>query len=198
MSDEKGDCKLVGFDAKIHRKLTEYHESHKPVAVENCEVKEGQEGRRLEVIIQNSSGLENSPSKFDISESRLAGSGDEVSLQEVPDLANFQTVCIKVKVIGVSGTKKVGKGLQKQNCVVAHFTGSCTISWEDNIDLLVKGVSHKLSGMIVRNYHLSVPRDNFCLEITEDIEIEERKIKGGTVVGVKYFDSYMSCYSFQQ
>ena len=207
MSDEKGDCRLVGFDAKIHRKLKEYHESHKPVAVENCEVKEGREGRGLEVIIRNSSGLENSPSKFDISESRLAGGGDEVSLQEVPDLANFQTVCIKVKVIGVSGIKKVGKGLQKQNCVVADSTGSCTIIlWEDNIDLLVKGVCYKLSGMIVRNYqgkkYLSVPRDNFCLEIIEDIgeveeeEIEEeREIKGGTVVWVKYFDSYMSCYS---
>ena len=112
-----------------------------------------------------------------------------------------------MKVIEVSGTKKVGNGLQKQNCVIADSTGSCTIIlWED---MLVKGVSYKLSGMIVRVYqgekYLSVPKDDFGVEILDDIgEVlekiveEEREIKGGIVVGVKYLDSYMSCYSCKE
>ena len=41
MCDEKGSCRVVGFDAKIHKKLKEFHEKHAAVALGNCEVKEG-------------------------------------------------------------------------------------------------------------------------------------------------------------
>ena len=34
-------------------------------------------------------------------------------------------------------------------------------------------------------------------DIREVKEEEEREVKGGVVVGVKYFESYMSCYSYK-
>ena len=62
----------------------------------------------MEVVIGNSSGLDHSPSKFKIAESKFNKGGDEVKLEEIPDLANFERVCVKVKVIGVSAARKVG------------------------------------------------------------------------------------------
>ena len=108
MCDEKGSCRVVGFDAKIHKKLKEFHEKHAAVALGNCEVKEGRGGCGVEVVIRNSSGLEHSPSKFKIAESKFNKGGDEVKLEEIPDLVNFERVCVKVKVIGVSAARKVG------------------------------------------------------------------------------------------
>jgi hypothetical protein len=32
-------------------------------------------------------------------------------------------------------------------------------------------------------------------EVKKDVVEEEREVKGGVIVGVKYFESYMSCYS---
>ena len=75
--------------------------------------------------------------------------------------------------------------------------------------MLVKGVSYKLSGRIVRVYqgekYLSVPKDDFGAdmiddigEVVEEVVAEKSEIKGGVVVGVKYLDSYMSCYSCKE
>ena len=54
---------VVGFDAKIHKKVKEFHEKHAAVALGKCEVKEGRGGCGVEVFIRNSSGLQHSPSK---------------------------------------------------------------------------------------------------------------------------------------
>ena len=56
----------------------------------------------------------------------------------------------------------VYKGLKKQDCVVADSTGSCKIILcKDNVNLVGKGISYKLSGLIVRIYQgkksLSIP-----------------------------------------
>ena len=107
----------------------------------------------------------------------------------------------------VKEAQTVNKGLVKQDCVIADATGSCTvILWEDNVDLLVKGMSYELSGMVVRNYmgkkYLSIPKDDFDVnliddigEVDEEIVEEEKEMKGAVVVGVKYFESYDACYS---
>ena len=67
LTDKKGSRRVVGFDAKIHKKLLEFHESHESVAVDNCEIKEGRKGSGLEVVIRNGSVLQTSPTKFDVS-----------------------------------------------------------------------------------------------------------------------------------
>ena len=74
----------------MQKKLKEFHESHAAIAIENCEVKEGPGGGRLKIVIRNSSDLEQSPSKFKISASKFTAGGDEVTLQEIPNLANFE------------------------------------------------------------------------------------------------------------
>ena len=77
---------------------------------------------------------------------------------------------------------------------------------KDNVNLVGKGISYKLSGLIVRIYqgkkYLSIPKDDFHFdiigdigEVKKDVVEEEREVKGGVIVGVKYFESYMSCYS---
>ena len=79
--------------------------------------------------------------------------GDEVCLSDLPKLANFERICVKVKVVAVKECKKVSKGLVKQDCIVADATGSgMIILWEENVDTLGKGISYKSSGIIVRTY----------------------------------------------
>ena len=59
--------------------------------------------------------------KVQVTESKFNKGGDEVKLEEIPDLANFESLC-ESKVIGVGAAMKVGKGLEKQDCVVADST----------------------------------------------------------------------------
>lgn len=43
------------------------------------------------------------------------------------------------------------KSLVKQECVIADANGGCkVILWEDNVELLEKGQTYKMSGMMVR------------------------------------------------
>ena len=56
---------LVGFDGKVHQKLSEFHKKNE-VAMSNCEVKLNKYSSDLEVVVQNGSELQQSPTKFDI------------------------------------------------------------------------------------------------------------------------------------
>ena len=82
LSDEKRSCRVVGFDTKVHRKLQEFRETKQPVAVDNCEVKEGRGGGGLEVVIRNSSAVQKSPSKYSVTDTVFSSCGAEVSLSD--------------------------------------------------------------------------------------------------------------------
>ena len=60
----------------------------------------------------------------------------------------------------------VGKGLTKQEYVIADSRATCVIvTWEDNVGIFQKDMSYKLSGLRVRTYsgkkYLSIPKENF-------------------------------------
>lgn len=211
LTNGKKNLRLVGFDAKVHQRLRAFLESKAPVAISNCEIKESKYSSELELVVRNSSDPQTSPVKFDAQLSKLAQDkdGGKITLSELPMLSNFQKVSIRVKVIFVNDPEEVKRGLTKQECVIGDATGRCkVILWEDNVDLLVEGASYKMSGLMVRVYrgkkYLSIPRENFevvsiddigCVEECESEDEEKREMKGGVVVGVKFFDVYSGCYA---
>ena len=124
------------------------------------------------------------------------------SLSDLPQLSNFQTVSVHVKVIKV-------KQLTKQEYTIADVTGTSTIvAWEDNCGILQEGQSYKLEGLNVRtfqnNKYLSIPREGFKIIEIDDIKevastpttVEnEHKLIHTIIVGVKHLDMYNACYS---
>ena len=83
ISDGKSCRRLVGFDAKLHSKLQEYHEKKEALALENCEIKQNRYGSELEVVVRSNSDLHLSPTKFDVAASAMSRDlGGEVTLAE--------------------------------------------------------------------------------------------------------------------
>ena len=132
LTDGNKQTRLVGFDAKVHAKLAEINKTKEPIAVTNCQVKEAKYSSDLEVMVRSTSDLEKSPTKFDIDKTMFVFDS-VVMLSELPQLANFQTVNVKVKVIKEKEAVVVGKGLTKQEYVIADSSATCVIvTWEDN------------------------------------------------------------------
>ena len=206
ISDGKSCRRLVGFDAKLHSKLQEYHEKNEALALGNCEIKQSRYGSELEVVVRSNSDVYQSPTKFDVASSSVSRHlGSDVTLVELTQLANFQKITVRIKVMAVKESETVKNGFVKQDCIVADASASCKlVLWGDSLE---EDISYKLSGLIMRTYngkkYLSIPKDSsFDFEVIGDIGVtvekeveEEGKMKGAIVIGVKYFDAYNACYS---
>ena len=209
LTDGSKEVRLVGFDGKVHQKLSEFHKNNEAVAMSNCEVKLNKYSSDLEVVVRNGSELQQSPTKFDIDQAKFERHSEETTLADLQKISNFQKVSVNVKVMCEKEVQQVKGGLQKQEYIIADPTGTSMITtWEDNIGILQEGSSYKLSGLLVRTFsnkkYLSIPKDNsFKMTSIDDIgevddlaELEnERKMTGAVIVGIKYFDSYDGCYS---
>ena len=55
LTDWTSNHRLVGFDNKVHEKLTTFHHSKQPFLLTNCEVKEGRYSSDLDIVVRNSS-----------------------------------------------------------------------------------------------------------------------------------------------
>ena len=202
ITDGYKKVRFVGFDAKMHQKLSDFHQTKEPVALSNCAVKEGKYSSELEVVVRNITELHTSPRKFNVESSIFDRLDDLVMVQEIPKLSNYQRVSVRVKVLAQEEEIEVKKGLLKQEYIIADATGSCKIvAWNANTGVLQSGSCYMLSGLMVRVYngkkYLSVPKDNFQISSIEDIgvvedavEEKERKLTEVTILGVKYFDTY--------
>ena len=85
--------------------------------------------------MRSSSELQRSPMKFDIDMSKFVCHG-EITLDELPQLSNFQRVSVKIKVVIKKEAEVLKGGLLKQECVVGDATRTCTIiTWEGNVGI---------------------------------------------------------------
>ena len=107
VTDRQTHRRAVGFDSKVHQKLACFYNNKVPVAIGNCQIKESLYSSNLEVIICNSSVLENHPLMF-----LLMSINQKLNLEDLPQLANFLRVTVKIKVIAVHDTVRV-KNLTK-------------------------------------------------------------------------------------
>lgn len=200
--------RAVGFDPKLHQKLSSFYDKKEPVAIGNCQIKESAYSSQLEVIIRNSSDLQRSSLEFAVDVDNLkVDCSDVVTLDELPQLANFERVSVQVKVVTECDASKV-KDLTKQEYIIADATGVTKIvTWEDNLGLLQEGLSYKLTGLTVRTFqnekYLSIGMDGFGISEIDDIGevynttivVDERKLVNAVFVGVKSLDMFSACYS---
>ena len=105
--------RVVGFDAKVHKKMSRFHSEKEALAVTNCEVKEGKYSSDLEVVVRSSSELTPSPRKFDIPAKLFSTSEDTcpVTVGELTSIANFARVSVKVKVLAEQEPVCIKNGL---------------------------------------------------------------------------------------
>ena len=208
LTDGSKTVRVVGFDTKIQQKLADFQARKEPVAILNCEVKEGKWNSGLEVHTRKSTDIQKSPTKLDATAIITKLPTDLITLDQLQTIENFQRVTVKIKVISVKHEEEVKKGLLKQDCVVGDATGTAKITvWEDNVGLFTVDESYKLSGAMVRSFkgnkYLSIPKYDFTVEPIDDIgtvntstETDEiRILEDVEVRGVKFFDSYKGCYT---
>ena len=205
--DGKSDMRLVGFDAKQQRTLEELRTKEEPVALVNCEVKPSRWGNQLEVVIGRNTIVKSSPNKFDVMFCS-SSSNNEVMLNEVKRIQNFQKVTARVKVVNVKKCTEVNGGLMKQDVIVGDASGISRVTvWEENVGILKEGVCYKLSGMTVRIFnkkkYLSMSKEGCEIEEIDDIgdvetvesdaDEDRYKLKNAVIIGVSSVESYRAC-----
>ena len=203
LTDGTKSLRVVGFDTKVQQRLMDFHSRKEPVALVNCEVKQGKYSSNMELHMRKTTDVLKSPVKVDIT-SNLPP--DLITLDELPALDNFQTVSVSIKVLTVTEEEEVKKGLVKQDCYIADATGTAKLTlWENNVDILVEDQCYTLSGIKVRSFkgekYLSIPKDGFTYTSIDDIGVvKEYNPEGNNIHicdveirSVKYFETYKSC-----
>lgn len=208
LTDGGAKVRFVGFDSKLHERMSRFHEKKEAIALSNCEVKEGKYSSGLEVVVRGSSELMASPKKFDVPAKMFDDAEDIITLDELRGIANFQRVSVRVKVIVAEEPVTVKNGLVKQEYVVADATGSCkVVTWEKDIGCMEMETCYELIGLMTRVFkgekYLSIPKDGFEIKLIGDIGAVEdnaveltkdKKVCNVIILGVKYLDTYSGCY----
>ena len=211
LTDGKVKVRFVGFDPKKYDTLSEFYKNRQPLALSDCSVNESKYTPDLEVVVKKSTQLLHSPTKFEVPNDMFeAGDNEHVTIDEISQLPNYQRVSVTVKVVVENDPVEVRKDLTKQEYVIGDSTGCCQITtWEDNVGLFSVGQSYKLSNLMVRSFkgkkYLSIPKDGFQVSTVQDIGIvkedtieelvKEKTLKSVSIVGVRYLQTYESCYS---
>lgn len=210
LTDGKAKVRFVGFDSKSHEKLADFYKTKQPLTLSGCSINESKYSSDLEVIVKQSTQLLHSSSKFEVPDSMFEiGDNQLVNIEEISQIPNYQKVSVRIKVIAENNPVQGKKGLTKQEYIIGDSTGCCKITtWEDNIGLLVKDCSYKLSNLLVRTFnekkYLSIPKDGFEIIPIDDIGmveddtaeiVEEKILKSVSIVGVKSLETYDACYS---
>ena len=210
ITDGKTNLRLVGFNEKQQKELVEFQSKNVPVAIVNCEIKPNKWGSEMEVIMNKYTDVVKSPSKFDFvpvpQDQQVC---DEVTLDKLQDLNNYQRVTVSVKVVSETAVIELQNGLTKQEYVVGDTTATGTVTvWEKSTGILKVGSSYKISGVMVRIYngkkYLSIPKEKCTISEIDDIGYgavkEEQELvvhnynmKNAQIIGVLSFEKYSSC-----
>ena len=176
LTDGKRTMRVLGFDAGVRRKLVEFEDSKKAVALTNCEVKKARRGEDLEVLVTKKTEVEKSEKVFEVKSvpAETKKMGKIIMLKELTDLAPFQVVSVEVKVVGVEEPTIVGSGLKKQDILIGDSTGTARLAvWEKEVGRMKKDGSYWLGGLMVREFRkkkfLSTSKQSSMIEEISDI-----------------------------
>ena len=170
---------MIGFDQKQQQQLASYKESKETVMISNCEVKPGRREGELEILLKKYSNIVVSPTKFSLPDDYCAlMSGSKavnVSVEDIKEVDVFTHINITVKAIEVYEAENLPNGMAKQDISMGDKSGSIKfVLWEKDIGRIEKGVSYKLTNVIVSEFnnmkYLSMPKDGAMIEITADLD----------------------------
>ena len=181
ITDGKTTMRVFGFDAGVRRKLVEFEDTKKAVALTNCEVKRSRRGEDLEVLVTKKTEVEKSEKVFEVESvsAETKKMGKIIMLKELMDLVPYQVVSVEVKVVGVEEPTVVGSGLKKQDILIGDSTGTARLAvWEKEVGKMEEDRSYRLGGLMVREFRkkkfLSTSKQSSMIEEISDIgEVEE-------------------------
>ena len=176
ITDGKSSMRLCGFDSTARRKLVDFNESKKPVALSNCTVRRTNKGNKLEILVSKETGVVKSEKELDIDIDAIQKNQNGIiaTLEEIIGMPQFERVTVSVKVIRVDDPMEIPGGLRKQDTMVGDKSGTIRFTvWESEIGQMETGCSYKLVGVMVRDYRgnkfLSTSREGSTIEEIEDI-----------------------------
>ena len=209
LADNTSTMRIVGFAAAQQKKLEEYQQKKVAVELRNCEVKRSRYGEGYELMLKSGSTIKESPKKIDVSMliADNEKSNNEITLEQLPEMALFQKVIVTVKAIKVNDTVQLSEKM-KQDIIVADQTATARVTlWEDNVGAFNEGSSYILKNFVVRVYqstkYLSMGGDATEIVPIEDIgvvaaasdinEEEEVTLHNVVIIGVPHLDTHKAC-----
>ena len=204
--------RLFGFDSarSVRRKLEEFQGKDVTITLSNCEVKCSRQGETLEILVGKDSRVDVSDKEFDVSAIPNVKYGETISLDQLPDLDQFQRVSVTVKALRVDDSQQIPSGNMKQDVHVGDSTGTTRLTlWEEEIGSMDDNSSYQLKGVTVRQFKgkrfISTSKGISCILETDDIgSVDEQNddnisdrttstVKNARIVGVLDMQTYSSC-----
>ena len=86
MSDGTSRMRFVGFKAEQRKKLVDFSQSGKPVALKDCEVKVSRQGHQMKILLKNSTEISISMKTINVSNEAESGPVLLTEVEKMPEL----------------------------------------------------------------------------------------------------------------
>lgn len=212
MSDGSSYIRVVGFSADQQKKLASLLELKEPTHLTNCEIKRSCQGDKMEIMLKKFTDIAKSPKKITAPEEYVSiDTPMLISLDQLPDIQDFQRVSIDIKVAYLYEPLRVTGGKRKQDIVIADSSTTARLTlWEERINSMDEEESYALQNVVVRQFrdrkYLSMAKNGSTIKHIEDIgevaeydpEIDDdkgqkRDINKASIIAVISLDTYKSC-----
>lgn len=157
VSDGKTKLRIVGFRGGQHKAIKDFLTKKTPLRLEDCQIKPGRRGSKMEIQLKDTTVLMKSPKTFDFSAIDFdTDAGIAINLGELEDMSLYQKVTADVKVLVVDEPVTFSSGVTKQDVTVAdrHAVGKVLL-WEENVGKLQQQGSYTLKDFVIREYACS-------------------------------------------
>lgn len=202
LSDGKKHIRIIGFSEMQQKELTKFKESAGAVKIVNCEVKKAWgQADKLELVLKQSTDIEDSSEKFEVTLPQ------RLSLGDIAQTDDFESVTVTAKVVGMEGPMQVSGGIMKQDVYISDANTTIKLTlWENDVEKLVESHSYLFTDVLVRSYsgkkYLSFTKGALMAEVNNVGEVKKaEQFEEGTtlhncsVIGVDNFEKYYVCLS---
>lgn len=196
--------RLVGFKKAHQTQIKKFMERKQPIHIDDCQIKEAKRGKKLEILLKNSTKITTSPKKIDTT--NMTSSSDLIPLIDIDSKEEYEKVTTKVKVIKILQKITTASGKQVQELAIGDATHvtKCSLC----INSLTVGSSYMLKYFQVNDFggkkFLTKPKVGSDAVPIEDIgmipdalyaelESKEEEIHNAQIIGVPQLMKYKSC-----
>ena len=210
-TDEEREVRLQDLRQRAQSRISTETDEEREVRLQDLRQRSRQ-GDSLEILIGKESQVDVSDKEFDASAIPNAKYGETISLDQLPDLEQFQRVSVTIKALRVDDPQQIPTGKIKQDIIIGDSTGTTRLTlWEEEIGSMDEDSSYQLKGVTVRQFRgkrfLSTSKGVSCIIKADDIgSVDEQEeedydisdsttstVKNAQIVGVLDMQTYSSC-----
>lgn len=149
LSDSKTSLRLVGFNEQKRSRLEHFYNDDTPVLINNCAAETSKMNNELQIIINSTSEIKASPTKFE------AVVDNDIKLEQLPWLHKYWQVNFDAKVMIVKEPTTVGKlKTEVQDIILSDPTGVAKMTlWPPHIGSLQEGQSYHFNNIAVNEFN---------------------------------------------